>query len=98
MGITVWETIAEDPQGDNDLKNAKSYFGEDLILSGNFDQVHFLKEAMPEDIEKRAYELMMCGKENGHYIFACSDYLETGTPLENVKALLRGARAASHYK
>ena len=57
-----------------------------------------MKEAMPEDIEKRAYELMMCGKENGHYIFACSDYLETGTPLENVKALLRGARAASHYK
>lgn len=98
MGITVWETIAEDPQGDNDLKNAKSYFGEELILSGNFDQVHFLKEATPEDIEKRAYELMMCGKENGHYIFACSDYLETGTPLENVKALLRGARAASYYK
>ena len=49
-------------------------------------------------IEKRAYELMMTGKQGGHYIFACSDYLEAGTPLENVKALLRGARAASKYE
>ncbi|HHV09540.1 MAG TPA: hypothetical protein GXX75_04565 [Clostridiales bacterium] len=97
LGITVWETIAEDPQGDNILAEAKAYFGDELILFGNFDQVHFLKEATPEEVEKRAYELMQTGKEGGHYIFACSDYLETGTPLENVKAMLRGARAASRY-
>lgn len=97
LGITVWETISEDPQGDNVLAEAKEYFKDDLILFGNFDQVHFLKEAEPEEIEKRAYDLMMTGKKGGHYIFACSDYLEIGTPLENVKALLKGARAASRY-
>ncbi len=97
LGITVWETIAEAPQGDNVLAEAKAYFGDSLILFGNLDQVHFLKEATPEEVEKRAYELMQTGKGGGHYIFACSDYLETGTPLENVKALLRGARAASRY-
>ncbi len=97
LGITVWETISEAPQGDNKLKEAKEYFGDKLILFGNFDQVHFLKEATPEEVEKRAYDLMMIGKQGGHYIFACSDYLEIGTPLENVKALLRGARAASKY-
>jgi len=97
LGITVFETISEAPQGDNILAEVKDYFGDELILSGNFDQVHFLKEATPEEVEKRAYELMMVGKKGGHFIFACSDYLETGTPLENVKALLRGARAASLY-
>lgn len=97
LGITVWETISEAPQGDNVLAEAKKYFGDELILFGNFDQVHFLKEATPEEVEKRAYDLMMAGKEGGHYIFACSDYLEIGTPLENVKAMLRGARAASKY-
>ena len=97
LGITVWETISEAPQGDNTLAEAKAYFGEDLILFGNFDQVHFLKEASPEEVEQRAYDLMMIGKQGGHYIFACSDYLEIGTPLENVKALLRGAKAASRY-
>ena len=98
LGITVWETISEAPQGDNKLAEAKKYFGDELILFGNFDQVHFLKEATPEEVEKKAYDLMMTGKPGGHYIFACSDYLEIGTPLENVKALLRGARAASSYE
>lgn len=98
LGITVWETISEEPQGDNILAEAKEYFKDDLILFGNFDQVHFLKEASPKEVEKRAYDLMMTGKKGGHYIFACSDYLEIGTPLENVKALLRGARAASRYE
>lgn len=97
LGITVWETVAEAPQGDSILKEAKEYFGDRLVLSGNFDQVHFLKEAAPEEVEKRAYEQMLTGKPGGHYIFACSDYLESGTPLENVKALIRGARAASAY-
>lgn len=97
LGITVWETVSEAPQGDNVLAEAKAYFGDDLILFGNLDQVHFLKEATPEEVEKRAYDTMMVGKQGGHYIFACSDYLEIGTPLENVKALLRGARAASKY-
>lgn len=98
LGITVWETISEEPQGDNVLAEAKEYFKNDLILFGNFDQVHFLKEASPKEVEKRAYDLMMTGKKGGHYIFACSDYLEIGTPMENVKALLRGARAASRYE
>lgn len=97
LGITVWETISEKPQGDNVLADAKAYFQDELILFGNLDQVHFLKEATPEEVEKRAYEVMMTGKQGGHYIFACSDYLEVGTPLENVKAMLKGARAASKY-
>ncbi len=97
LGITVWETISEAPQGDNVLAEAKEYFGDQLILFGNFDQVHFLKEATPKEIEKRAYDLMMTGKQGGHYIFACSDYLEVGTPLDNVKALLKGAKEAAAY-
>ncbi|HCT90428.1 MAG TPA: hypothetical protein DF613_03445 [Lachnospiraceae bacterium] len=97
LGITVWETVSEAPQGDNVLAEAKEYFGDRLILFGNFDQVHFLKEATPDEVEHRARKLMETGKKDGHFIFACSDYLETGTPLENVKALLRGARAASEY-
>lgn len=92
LGITVWETVSPKPQGDNVLADAKAYFGDQLILFGNFDQVHFLKEGTPEEIEKAAYEQMLVGKQGAHYIFACSDYLEIGTPKENVKALLRGAK------
>lgn len=98
LGFTVWETVAPHPQGDNTLAEAKKYFGDSLILSGNFDQVNFLKTAAPEEVEKASYDQMMIGKQGAHYIFACSDYLEIGTPLENVKALLRGAKAAADMK
>ena len=97
LGITVWETVSPPPQGDNDLGEAKEYFGDSLILSGNFDQVGFLKTGTPEDIERAAAELMTIGKRGGHYIFSASDYLEVGTPLENVKAMLRGARSEAGY-
>lgn len=97
LGITVWETVSPSPQGDNDLGEAKEYFGDSLVLSGNFDQVHFLKEGEPAAIERAAAELMAVGKPGGKYIFACSDYLEVGTPLENVKAMVRGALSASMY-
>jgi len=96
-GITVWETVSPKPQGDNTLEEAKEYFKDSLILSGNFDQINFLKTASADEVEKAAYEQMMTGKKGGHFIFSCSDYLEIGTPLENVKALIRGASQAAEY-
>lgn len=98
LGITVWETVAAPPQGDNDLAEAKAYFGRDLILSGNFEQVNFLKTATPAEIEARASGQMLAGKPGGHYIFSTSDYLEIGTSPEHVKAMLRGARACADYR
>lgn len=97
LGITAWETVSPPPQGDNDLAEAKAYFGDSLVLSGNFDQVNFLKTATPEAVEQAAASLMAVGKPGGHYIFAASDYLEVDTPLENVKAMLRGARSQADY-
>ena len=97
LGITVWETVAAPPQGDNDLQTAKAYFDGKLILCGNFDQVNFLKTATPAEVEDRAAQQMAVGKIGGHYIFSTSDYLEIDTPLENVKAMLRGAKAYASY-
>jgi uroporphyrinogen-III decarboxylase len=97
LGISVWETVSPPPQGDNDLREAKDFFGGDLILSGNLDQVHFLKTASIAEIEEEAGRIMETGKPGGHYIFAASDYLETGTPVENVKAMIRGARRRGKY-
>ena len=97
MGITVWETVSTPPQGDNDLQDAKDFFGDSIVLSGNFDQVHFLKEATPMEIEEAARRQMEIGKVGGHYLFAASDYIEPGTPIENFRAFLRGGRAAATY-
>ena len=98
LGITAWETISPPLQGDNDLADAKSYFSDHpLVLIGNLDQVHFLKTATPREVYDKAAELVTIGKPNAHYIFSTSDYLENNTPLENVQAMIAGARSAAKY-
>jgi hypothetical protein len=97
LGMTVWETVAEPPQGDNTLVDAKQTLGDRMTLLGNLDQVNFMKTATPEVVAERAREIMRIGKPGGRYIFACSDFLEKNTPVENVKAMLQGALEESEY-
>lgn len=97
LGMSLWETISEAPQGDNELAKVKAALGEDLVLLGNLDQVHFLKEASPEEVAERAAATVARGKPGGRYIFSTSDFLEKGTPRENVVAMLEAAKAAGVY-
>ena len=97
MGLTAWETIAEDPQGDSNLAEAKRDVGGEIVLIGNIDQVNFIKQASIEEIRTGAEEIVHIGKTGGKYIFACSDFLEKDTPLENVKAAIDAAKACGAY-
>jgi len=97
LGMTVWETVAEPPQGDNSLADAKRALGDQITLLGNLDQVNFLKSATADAVAERAREIMRVGKPGGRYLFACSDFLEKNTPVENVKAMLQGALEESRY-
>jgi len=97
MGFTVWETVSEDPVGDNTLQGAKDYFGDSMCLLGNLDQIHFLKTASPQEVAERTRAIVQTGKPAGHYIFSTSDFLEKETPLENVKAMIDAAKEAGIY-
>lgn len=94
MGLTAWETVADEPQGDNSLAEAKKEVGDRLVLIGNIDQVQFLKTASREQIRKRVEEIIGIGKPGGRYIFAASDFLEKDTPIENIR---EAAASAKYY-
>jgi hypothetical protein len=98
MGMTVWETISPPPQGDNDFAEAKAVLGKDLVLSGNMDQIHFLKNASVDAVREATEKLISIGKPGGKYLFATSDYLEPNTPLENVKAMISAAVSCGKYQ
>lgn len=97
LGLTAWETIAEPPQGDNDLEKAKKKIGHRLTLIGNLDQVDFLKTAGTDEVKKKVEKIVLLGKPQGRYIFACSDFLERGTPIENVVAAVNTAKTCGAY-
>ena len=97
LGMTVWETVSEPPQGDNDLAEAKRVMGDRVCLLGNLDQLRFLKTATPAEVAAKAHEIVRIGKPGGRYLFAASDFLEKNTPLDNVKAMLRAAEEEGGY-
>lgn len=97
MGLTAWETIAEHPQGDNTLAEAKREVGEKLVLIGNIDQVNFLKTATREQVREKVEEIVNVGKTGGRYIFASSDFLERGTPVENIIEAIAAAKYFGKY-
>lgn len=97
LGMTVWETVSEPPQGDNDLSEAKRVMGDRVCLLGNLDQLRFLKIATPAEVAAKTREIVRVGKPGGRYLFAASDFLEKGTPLDNVRAMLRAAAEEGVY-
>jgi uroporphyrinogen-III decarboxylase len=97
LGMTVWETVSEPPRGDNTLAEAKTLLGERICLLGNLDQVDFLKRATPREVEARTREVVRAGKPGGRYIFSASDFLEKGTPRENVIAMIQAAKDEGRY-
>jgi uroporphyrinogen decarboxylase len=99
LGITIYETLAAPPEGDTILSEAKELFSDTpIVLCGTFDQVNFLKSGSPEAIFEAAASIVRTGKEGGRYIFAASDYIELGTPLENMKSMLAGAQSQAAYE
>lgn len=97
LGMTVWETVAEPPRGDNSLAEAKSVLGDRVCLLGNLDQVEFLKRATPQAVAERTREIVQVGKPGGRYIFSTSDYIEKDTPRANVVAMIDAAKDAGGY-
>ncbi len=97
LGMTVWETVSEPPQGDNTLALAKAALGDVICLLGNLDQIDFLKRATPAAVAAKTREIVAVGKPGGRYIFSTSDYLEQPTPHANVVAMLEAAKEAGKY-
>ena len=97
LGMSLWETVSEPPAGDNRLADAKAALGGTVCLLGNLDQIQFLKTASPAEVAERTRATVAIGKPGGRYIFAASDFLETGTPRENVVAMIEAAKQEGRY-
>ena len=97
LGMSVWETVSEAPRGDNRMAEAKALLGDRICLLGNLDQVDFLKRATPAEVDARTREIVRAGMAGGRFIFAASDYLERGTPRDNVVAMLAAAKDEGRY-
>jgi hypothetical protein len=73
------------------LKSARESLGENVVMVGNFDQVHLLKEGTQQDITKRVRQIFEETQGDKRFIFSTSDSIIPGTPGENVRAMVDAA-------
>jgi uroporphyrinogen-III decarboxylase len=73
------------------LRGARDSLGENVVMVGNFDQVHTLKEGSPDDIRAQARRIFAETAGDGAFVFSTSDSLAPGTPRANIEALVECA-------
>ncbi len=66
--------------------------GDRIVLIGNLEQVGFLKRATPREVAERTRRMVRVGKPGGRYIAAAADFIERGTPLGNLRAMIEAAK------
>ena len=80
-------------QSEKVVKRSKKDY---VILSG-IDQVNILQKGTVDDVKFKTEEAMKAGKPGGKFIMQPVDFLEYGTPVENVEAYVKTALELSAY-
>jgi uroporphyrinogen decarboxylase len=98
LGVRVVEPFSPPPLGDcSDLAAAKEQVnGEYCMLSG-IDQVNVLQKGTVDDVKRATEKAMKAGKPGGKFIMQPVDFLEYGTPEENIEAYVTTAREFGQY-
>jgi uroporphyrinogen-III decarboxylase len=93
----LWGYLAPPPHGDVHLDDVLEKVPDDLILWGHVDQIDFLRQASPQQITDRVKYICQKMRPRGNYILGTTDYLETETPPENIRAFVEAGHKYGKY-
>lgn len=98
LGVAAVEPFSPPPKlGDADLAEAKEVVGDAYVIIAGIDQVDVMQMGTVEDVRRATAEAMHLGKPGGRFILQNADFLEFGTPVENVKAFVETALQGAWY-
>ena len=97
LGVKWVEPFSPYPLGDADLAKAKEIINGAYVITGGIDQVNILQNGTIEDVKKTTEETIKIGKPGGKFILQTADFIEYGTPIENVEAYVETAMQFADY-
>ena len=97
LGARWVEPFSPYPLGDADLAKAKEIVGDAYVITGGIDQVNVLQKGSIDDVKKLTEETIKIGKAGGGFVLQSADFLEYGTPVENVEAYVETAMQYAAY-
>ena len=97
LGAKWVEPFSPYPLGDADLAKAKEIVDGAYVMTGGIDQVNVLQKGTIDEVKRITEETIKTGKPGGKFILQSADFLEYGTPIENVEAYVETAMQYADY-
>jgi hypothetical protein len=93
LGGQALESLSTPSSGGDveSLRSARHTLGDKVVMVGNFDQVHLLKEGTRDDIKREVHRIFEETSGDSKFIFSTSDSIVPGTPKENIEVLVEFA-------
>ncbi len=89
VGVKIVEPFSPPPLGDTNLAKAKELVNGDYVMLAGIDHVNVIQKGTVNDVKRVTEQTMNIGKPCGKFIFQPVDFLEYGTPIENVEAFVK---------
>jgi len=97
LGSRLVEPFSPPPLGDADLAKAKKIINGEYTIIGGVDQVNILQKGTIDQVKEITEKTINVGKPGGKYIIQSADFLEYGTPMENLEAYVKTALENAWY-
>jgi uroporphyrinogen decarboxylase len=98
LGVAGVEPFSPPPKlGDADLAEAKRLVAGAYVINAGVDQVNVIQNGTIDEVRRATVETMEVGKPGGRFILQNADFLEYGTPVENVRAFVETAIEHADY-
>ena len=97
LGVKIAEPFSPFPLGDADLAKVKELVAGDYIILSGIDQVNVLQSGTLDEVKRITEQTIKIGKPGGKFVMQPVDFLEYGTPVENVAAYVKTALEYANY-
>jgi uroporphyrinogen decarboxylase len=97
LGVRIVEPFAPPPLGDADLKRVKEIVGDAYVIVSGVDQVNVLQKGTADQVRRATEQSIKIGKPGGRFALQSIDFLEYGTPLENLETYVQTALEHADY-
>ena len=97
LGARIVEPFSPPPLGDADLARVKRSVGQSYVILSGIDQVNVLQKGTLDQVKRATEAAIRTGKPGGRFILQPVDFLEHGTPIENVETYVDTALNLAEY-